>query len=62
MTWEERSRLVMATAELVLQWLALLDDRSKANVISDILVHGYTSPDLKRLNEHAAARIATLKG
>lgn len=56
--WEQRDRLLTATAELVVQWLALLDDRSKINLINYLLVHDYSGPELKRLNEQATARIA----
>ena len=55
--WQQRRELVDENAQLVKQWLALLEDEKQLGLLRS-LVDGYTLPNLRTMNAHVKERLA----
>jgi len=55
--YEQRSVLISENTDLILRWLAVLDERGKHNVIRS-MVKKYTLAQLRQMQDHVQQQIA----
>lgn len=58
--YEQRAKLIDEVTKLVLEWLSLLDDEGKYNLISS-MVRRYSLTDLRSARGHANEQVAKLR-
>ena len=56
--WQQRRELAETNAQLVQQWMALLDSNGQLALLYS-LVNNYTLPDLRKMNAHVKERLAS---